>query len=43
MYVTVSDTGRVRPRVGSGRKILTDFEFYIRQITGLDEIMVLLL
>ncbi len=30
-------------RVGSGQKILTDFEFYISQIAGLDEIMVLLL
>ncbi len=30
-------------RVGSGQKILTDFEFYIRQIAGLDDIMVLLL
>jgi hypothetical protein len=30
-------------RVGLGQKILTDFEFYIRQIAGLDEIMILLL
>ncbi len=30
-------------RVGSGQKILTDFEFYISQIAGLDEIMILLL
>jgi hypothetical protein len=30
-------------RVESGQKILTDFEFYIRQIAGLYEIMVLLL
>jgi hypothetical protein len=30
-------------RVGSGQKILTDFEFYTSQIAGLDEIMILLL
>jgi hypothetical protein len=30
-------------RHGSGQKILIDFEFYISQIAGLDEIMVLLL
>jgi hypothetical protein len=30
-------------RHGSGQKIQTDFEFYISQIAGLYEIMVLLL
>ncbi len=36
---------RVGSDLGSGRvkKILTDFEFYIREIAGLHEIMVLLL
>ncbi len=41
-----SASGRVTAsssRVGSDQKILTDFEFYIREIAGLDEIMVLLL
>ncbi len=47
----VSDTGRVGSGrvnknifdLGSGQKILTDFEFYLRQIAGLDEIIILLL
>jgi hypothetical protein len=38
-YPAVFDTGGA----GSGQKILTDFEFYIRKIAGLDEVMVLLL
>jgi dynein heavy chain len=38
-----SNRNQCPTRVGSGQKILTDFEFYMSQIAGLDEIMVLLL